>query len=639
MIEKSLSAIWNALAPGLANHLWQSTLVAVAAGLLTLMLRRHHARGRYWLWLAASLKFLVPFSLLVGIGRSLAWSHNATPATSPALYFTMEEIGQPFTQAAAQAVGATSPSTAHPGLIHFLPLIAAAVWLCGFLAVLVLWTLRWRRISAAMKSAEPLSEGREVGTLRRVERVGGIRKPIDVLLSRASLEPGVFGIARPVLIWPAGISPRLEDAHLEAILAHEVWHVRRRDNLYAALHMLVEAVFWFYPLVWWLGSRLLEERERACDEEVIELGSDRQVYAESILKVCEFCLSSPLVCVSGVTGADLKQRMVHIMSDRMLHKLNFARKLLLTAAAFLAIAVPITFGLFHATPSQAQPQAASSTATPTFESASIKPNPSTGKQFSKVMFSLQDGSYTARGITLQMLIQMAYHVQDAQLSGGPDWINTQKFDIDAKLNSAVTDAFHKQSQDQKNFDDEAALKALLAERFRLVLHPEAKNLPVYELVVAEGGPKLQESKTEHFIHLERGEMISSGVSISILTNELSQALGQTVIDKTGLTSNYAFTLRWTPDATEDARFREAEAAIGAPAPSRDPNGPPLATALEQQLGLKLESHTDPVQVLVVDHAEMPSENSPAQFNECTNGCPALVPAMFAGTRTGFLTLA
>jgi bla regulator protein BlaR1 len=606
MIEKCLSTIWNTLAPGLANHLWQSTLVAVAAGLLTLILRQHHARVRYWLWLAASLKFLAPFSLLVSIGKSLAWSHNPTPAASPALYLAMQEISQPFTQA-APAVGATTASTVQPGLIHFLPLIAAAIWLCGFLAVPFVWTMRWRRISAAIKSSDPLREGREVGALRRLERVGGIRKQVDMLLSRASLEPGIFGITRPVLIWPEGISHRLEDAHLEAILAHELWHVRRRDNLYAALHMLVEAVFWFYPLVWWLGSRLLEERERACDEEVIELISDRQVYAESILKVCEFCLSSPLVCVSGVTGADLKQRMVHIMSDRRLHKLDFAKKLLLTAAAFLAIAVPITLGLFHATPSQAQPQSDSTpTVAPTFESVSIKRSRDTGDKFyAKTMFSLQDGSFTARGVTLQRLIQMAYRVQDTQISG-PVELNTTKFDIDAKLNRGAADALLKQ---QKGFDDQLALKTLLAQRFKLVLHPEARNLPVYHLFVVDGGSKMQESKSGRFIHLERGELDSQGIPIHILTEQLSQILGQTVLDSTGLAGNYAFTLRWTPDAAEDARFRGAEDAMGAKAPgSPDPNGPPLATALEEQLGLKVESNTEPVQVLVVDHVEMPSAN-------------------------------
>ena len=116
------------------------------------------------------------------------------------------------------------------------------------------------------------------------------------------MEPGVFGIARPVLAWPAGISQRLNDAQLEAVLAHEVCHLRRRDNLTAALHMLVEAVFWFNPLVWWVGARLVEERERACDEQVLLLCAEPQAYAESILKVCEFCVQAPLECVAGVTG-------------------------------------------------------------------------------------------------------------------------------------------------------------------------------------------------------------------------------------------------------------------------------------------------------------------------------------------------
>src|SRR5262249_20741923 len=157
--------------------------------------------------------------------------------------------------------------------------------------VLFFWIMRWRRISSAMKSSVALHQGREVNALRRLEQVGGLRKPIAFLLSRCSLDPGIFGITRPTLIWPEGISTHLDDAHLDAVLAHEVWHVRRHDNLSAMLHMLVEAIFWFHPLVWWLGARLVEERERACDEEVVALGNNRQVYAESILKVCEFCLS------------------------------------------------------------------------------------------------------------------------------------------------------------------------------------------------------------------------------------------------------------------------------------------------------------------------------------------------------------
>jgi TonB family protein len=172
--------------------------------------------------------------------------------------------------------------------------------------------------------------------------------------SQTSLEPGIFGIRRPLLLWPAGLSQRLQDAHMEAILAHEVQHVRRRDNLAAAMHMVVEAIFWFHPLVWWLGARLIEERERACDEEVLRLGNQPEIYAESILKTCEFCVASPVACVSGVTGADLKQRMVRIMTQHSVDKLGLLKKLLLVAIGTGAVAGPIVAGLIKVPVATAQ---------------------------------------------------------------------------------------------------------------------------------------------------------------------------------------------------------------------------------------------------------------------------------------------
>jgi bla regulator protein BlaR1 len=319
----------------LGNHLWQSTLFAAMAGFLSLMLRKCHARVRYWTWLAASIKFLVPFSLLVAIGNRLAWSPGLLGVNSR-LHFAIEVIS------------GVTPATGIPGLVHLLPRLVG-VWLCGFLAVLSLWYVHWRKMSAATRDAVSLLEGREVESLRRMERIAGIWQRIEIRLSRTSIEPGIFGIVQPVLMWPEGISRHLDDAQLDAILTHEVQHVRRHDNLAAAIHMVVEAIFWFHPLVWWLGARLVEERERACDEDVLELGSERQVYAEGILKVCEFCLASPLACMSGVAGGDLKKRMVYIMTTHVWHKLDFGRKLLLTAAGLAAVAGPIAFGLVTGT--------------------------------------------------------------------------------------------------------------------------------------------------------------------------------------------------------------------------------------------------------------------------------------------------
>ena len=326
-----------ALLTAIANHLWQSTLFAGLAALVALALRKNHARVRYQLWLAASLKFLIPFALLIRLGGHLTTPYRPAE-TQPAFYFLIRTVSQPFTQ--------TRSLTA--SLLPLLPGILASLWLCGFVTVIVLTWLRWRRVTVAMGDAQLISQGREVDALRRLERIAGLRKPIAFCISPRSLEPGIFGIIRPVLLWPAAISQRLRDAHLEAILAHEVWHVRRRDNLAAAIHMVVEAIFWFHPLVWWLGARLIEERERACDEEVLRLGNPPQVYAESILKTCEFCMGSPLPCVSGVTGADLKQRIVRIMTPDSAMKLTLARKLLLGAMAIGALAGPLLVGLVKA---------------------------------------------------------------------------------------------------------------------------------------------------------------------------------------------------------------------------------------------------------------------------------------------------
>ena len=346
MIPNDISELWAALAPAVADHLWQSTLFAVAAGLCTLILRKNYARARYWLWLAASLKFLVPFSLLVAVGRHLAWARS-TAETNARLSIAINKVSEAFTPAIVSVSFGTLPSTASVSQVHLLPALVATVWFSGSLVILAMWWVRWRKMSATIGQAAPLREGREVEALRRVERIGGVGRPIEMISTPTCLEPGVFGIVRPVLVWPEGISEHLEDAHLEAIVAHEVWHVLRRDNLAAAMHMMVEAVFWFHPLVWWMGARLVDERERACDEGVLQLGSERQVYAESILKTCKFCVDSQLICVSGVTGAELTKRIVRIMNRRAASKLDFSKKLLLGAAGLLAIAVPTMSGLLN----------------------------------------------------------------------------------------------------------------------------------------------------------------------------------------------------------------------------------------------------------------------------------------------------
>ena len=157
---------------------------------------------------------------------------------------------------------------------------------------------------------------------------------LPVKSSPAFGEPGVFGIFRPVLLLPDKIVDCLTAREMESIVAHELCHVRRRDNLATAI--AVEVVFWFHPLVWWLGARLMEEREQACNEEMLRNGGEPRVYAEGILRICELYLASPLACVARVTGGDLKRRINVILAGASTRKLNIGRKLLLTTAGALA---------------------------------------------------------------------------------------------------------------------------------------------------------------------------------------------------------------------------------------------------------------------------------------------------------------
>jgi hypothetical protein len=147
------------------------------------------------------------------------------------------------------------------------------------------------------------------------------------------------------LLLPAEIDSRLTPQQFQAILKHELCHVGRHDNLTAAIHMVVEALYWFFPPVWWIGTQMLDERERACDEAVVQSGNDARMYAEGILKVCRSYLASELPCVSGVSGANLKTRLEAIMKNADVSELSSGRKLVLGILAFSAVAAPILFGL------------------------------------------------------------------------------------------------------------------------------------------------------------------------------------------------------------------------------------------------------------------------------------------------------
>jgi bla regulator protein BlaR1 len=303
------------------NHLWQSTVFAIAAGLLTLAFRRNRAQVRYWLWFSASLKFFVPLALLINLGSHVQWTPAAREMAAPSV-LAIEQVTEPFPQTVSFSPVTIAPARDWIPVALVFTLLGA--WACGFSAIGLIRLRGWRRIRAAVRASAPFD----------------IAAPVEIRSSPGLLEPGVVGMLRPILLVPAGIADCLTPHQLQALLVHELCHVRRRDNLTSAIHMIVEATFWFHPVIWRIGARLVEERERACDEEVLSLGSEPGVYAEAILNVCKLYVESPLACLSGVTGSDLKKRIEAIMTKRITLRLNFGKKVAIAVAGMAALALP-----------------------------------------------------------------------------------------------------------------------------------------------------------------------------------------------------------------------------------------------------------------------------------------------------------
>jgi len=261
----------------------------------------------------------------------------------------------------------------------------------------------------------------------------------------------------------------------------------------------------------------------------------------------------------------------------------------------------------------------SSTAPLTFEVASIKPSAETG--FRTGIQMQPGGGLRVSGATLKMLLTIAYDVREFQIVGGPSWISSDRYDILAKAAGAGSET---QTSDPRQMTDaqmktageqmQQRLQALLAERFQLTIHRETKEQSVYALLVGKNGPKFEASQikdghTERRMMMGRGMVNGQGVEVQMLANVLSNQLGRPVVDRTGLTGRFDIKLQWTPDPGQSLTPLGGAPPPGVQAPPPpDPNGPSIFTAVQEQLGLRLESQKGPVEMIVIDRVEKPSEN-------------------------------
>jgi uncharacterized protein (TIGR03435 family) len=282
--------------------------------------------------------------------------------------------------------------------------------------------------------------------------------------------------------------------------------------------------------------------------------------------------------------------------NRIARRLDIGGKLLLGAISVAAITGRLVIGMLNA-PVQAQSQPAQGLK---FEVASIKPDETDDGKMA--IQPLAGGRFVARNVTLEILMRNAYRVQEFQIRGGPGWIHSQRYDVEAKAEGNPGMA-----------QIQLMLQGLLADRFQLVIHRETKTAPIYTLVTNKNGLKFRMSEDARcpenagplcggFKASPGGEIIGERVTMEQFAQVLTLMMGQRVINKTGLDGVAAVQLRWTPD---EATLRGPGDPDAAPP---DPNGPSIFAALEDQLGLKLDHTEGPVEVLVIDHVEKPSEN-------------------------------
>ncbi len=283
-----------------------------------------------------------------------------------------------------------------------------------------------------------------------------------------------------------------------------------------------------------------------------------------------------------------------------------SRKLPLFIAVAACAVAPLSF---------AQSAANAAAAGPAFEVASIRQNMNPNPRWH---LRLTPDGVDAEDVTLQYVIREAYRVHDDRLwSGGPVWLNQRRFDIRAKFD--LSEYPHPSLEERL-----AMLRQLLADRFKLVVHHETKEFPLYELVVAKRGPKIDESKPQEIEHTgldgralclrvrpsKPGGAAFQGCSMKDLASMLTQipAVGRAVVDNTGLTARYTFELYWRRSENPSTSISSASVPSASISIAPDMSLPSIFTALKEQLGLELKPTKGPLDTIVIDHVEMPTPN-------------------------------
>jgi uncharacterized protein (TIGR03435 family) len=512
------------------------------------------------------------------------------------------------------------PSTPRSSTLLLSDLLLAG-WIVGMALCLLPVTIGLAQVRSLRRSGLPWRRGQSA--VETIALDNGIHRRIEVLLHEALPGPMTCGVLHPAIVLPQDAENWSEE-DLNRAIVHELEHVRRGDSVSRCIARVACAVYWFHPLVWIAWRKLALEAERACDDAVLRC-SDATAYADQLVglaKRLSLARRSPLLGMAN--RADLATRVGAVLDSRQRRGRagTFAPALACVVAAVLVIAMsPLVM--------VGAPQGR---LRPAFEVASVKPSapvpPNGGVYFGPPRGgpgTPDPGLITWSYATLKGLLMAAYDVKNYAVSG-PAWLNTERYDIVAKVPAGAT-------REQVN----RMWQRLLAERFGVVLHHESREFQVEELVVDKGGSKLKETAWDPASPLPSGppqrdangelespgqvntisprengasvHTIAKAQPISQLTATLSNALNRPVLDKTGLAGKYDYIIDFVIDQLPLPP--PGQPGPGAPAVpgNATESGPDLAAAVQQQLGLRLMRSKAMLDVVVIDKAEkMPTAN-------------------------------
>ncbi len=419
--------------------------------------------------------------------------------------------------------------------------------------------------------------------------------------------PVVVGWLRPIVLAPLYAFAGMERPLIEALFAHELAHILRRDYLVNLLQGVVEAVLFYHPAVWWISGHIRLERECCCDDIAATACGDTLVYVRALTELEAFRLPPPHPALAA-SGGSLTERIARLLGMKGIpttsSRMVSAGPVVAIAAVLLAVLLATTARGYS------QISVVPAATLPAFEVASIRPSDPDSQL--KIEFAA-GGRLIVTHATLRFIIKIAYDIYDDQHTGGPSWIGDKRFDVQAMPAAASGGDPQTMTKEQILVFHEPIrlrLQRLLADRFQLGLRKDSKPMPVFALIVAAKGAKLKTDSSPGDMEMKtgsgRGVLTATRADMQALAHFLSEGqVGRPVEDMTGITGKVDFRLEWTPDPALNPLSSNGAAN---PQTAPDSGGVSIFTALQNQLGLKLDPRTSPSDYLVVTRAELPSEN-------------------------------